>query len=210
VGHDWSRDRFAGEFGVSRETLDRFDAYGALLAHWNRSINVVSPASLGHLWTRHFADSAQLWRLAAPAAANWVDLGSGGGLPGIVVAILGANQDGMSVHLVESDRRKAEFLRQCIRELSLSAKVHPVRIEFYPGPRGSVVSARALAPLSVLLSYLPSTRSPGGIALFPKGRSHEKELDAALALWNFEYRLHPSRTDPEAAIIEIGAVHGRR
>lgn len=196
------RERFQAAFDVSRETMDRFDIYHALLEKWTARINLVSKASLDDAWTRHFADSAQLWDLAGRPTGAWLDLGSGAGFPGLVVAILGASR----VTLVESDQRKAVFLTTAARACGVPVEVRSERIETLPAISAKTLSARALAPLDTLLGYAEKLRDPTGICLFPKGETVHKEIAEAARRWKFEYRVHPSRTDSKAAIVEIGAL----
>ena len=200
------RDRFARDFDVSRETLARLDRYVALLEKWTARINLVSKASLATVWDRHIADSAQVWALRPENPRVWTDLGTGGGFPGLVVAIFAQEQaPGLKVHLIESDTRKCAFLATVVRECGLSAEVHAERIENVTLPRADVVSARALAPLPELLALAENLRRPEGIFLFPKGETVHNEIADASRSWRLDYRVHPSRTDKNAAIVEIGA-----
>ena len=199
--------RFAEAFDVSRETLARLERYAALLAKWNPAINLVSKATLPQLWTRHMADSAQLLDLADPAAARWADLGTGGGFPGLVVAILAAEKrPGLRVTCVESDRRKATFLQNVARETGVDVAVDCARIESLTPLNADVVSARALAPLDQLVGLAQRHLAPGGTALFLKGTGHASEVEAALAHWTFRLETIPSRTDPGSAILKIGSI----
>jgi len=192
---------------VSRETLDRMQVHHALLCRWNPRINLVSPSSLHDAWLRHFADSAQLWPLAPHRAGCWLDLGSGAGFPGLVIAAIASEQaPSLRVVLIESDQRKAAFLLNVIREAELPAEVHATRIEALARQRADILSARALAPLVELLAHAKKHLRPGGIGLFPKGETVHKELEDAALQWRFEHRLHPSQTDPKAAIVEIGVI----
>ena len=195
-----------GDLSVSRETLDRLKAMESLLLKWNPAINLVSKASLPHSWNRHILDSAQIFHLA-PHVATWADLGSGGGFPGIVVACLAKelNPD-LTVTLVESDQRKATFLREAVRELSLKADVRAERIESTPPLSAAVLSARALAPLSDLLTYAQRHLGTGGLALFLKGSSWKDEVAIAQKQWHFELDAHPSATDPNGAILAVKAI----
>jgi 16S rRNA (guanine527-N7)-methyltransferase len=179
---------------VSRETLDRLEIYADLLRRWNSTVNLVSPASLDHLWSRHILDSAQILDLAPPAA-TWTDLGSGGGFPGLVVAILAADErPGLAVSLVESDARKSAFL---------SSRILTARAEDLPPLSADVISARALAPLPRLLGLAFPHLAPAGTALFSKGIQNEREVQDALADWRFTYQKHRSLTDPAAVILSI-------
>ncbi|MCQ0969327.1 16S rRNA (guanine(527)-N(7))-methyltransferase RsmG (plasmid) [Paracoccus sp. TK19116] len=178
------------------------DLYAAQLRRWNPRINLVSAATLDDLAGRHLADSAQIASVIEPDG-HWVDLGSGGGLPGIVLSILWQDL-GVRLTLVESDRRKAAFLRQMIRELSLSrVRVLAERIESVDPLAADNISARALASLTNLMPYLVRHLAPDGRAWLMKGRSWAEELEAARRGWAFTCRSHTSRTDPDAAILEV-------
>ncbi len=202
---------FAEIFDVSRETGDRLVSLAAAVARWSPAINLVASGTIANIWSRHIADSAQLWALAPPAAKTWIDLGSGGGFPGLVIAIMASDSSRpTAVTLVESDRRKAAFLSSVARDLDLPVAVLAQRAETLALPPQDMVSARAFAPLERIIGHVVRLRRATGHALLPKGRAYHKELDAALRLWDFEYKLHPSMTDPDAAIIEIGAIHGQR
>jgi len=192
---------------VSRETSERLDSYAALLGKWNAAINLVSKSSLADLRTRHFADSAQLLALCPPTARHWADLGSGGGFPGLVIAILAAESlPDLSVTLVESDGRKAAFLSAVVRETGIRTTVVADRIESLAPLAADVLSARALAPLPQLLTFAEQHLAPKGRALFPKGATHRSEVAESLAEWRFDLREHPSKTDAHAVILEIEGV----
>ncbi|WP_414707621.1 16S rRNA (guanine(527)-N(7))-methyltransferase RsmG [Rhodovulum sp.] len=193
---------------VSRETSDRLDRLAALLRKWNPAINLVSRATLDVLESRHIGDSAQLFSHLPNGARRWTDLGSGGGFPGLVIAILAAEgAPDLAVDLIESDQRKAVFLRTAAQELGLdNVTVFASRIETVPSRQADVVSARALAPLSQLLDFADRHLAQGGIALFPKGARHDEELDEALASWRFDVQKIPSTTDPQAVILKIGGI----
>lgn len=194
---------FAG-LDVSCETLKRMDHYHNLLKKWNPSINLVSKSTLGDAWIRHFADSAQLWSLVPETARRWADFGSGGGFPGMVIAILALEaRPELEVVLVESDARKAAFLATVARETGVKPRILTARIEALAPLEADVVSARALAPLDVLLGYAERHLTPGGVALFPKGEKAQAELDNARAKWRFSLQEHRSLTDPSAAILQI-------
>ena len=193
--------------GVSRETTDRLARLVTLLLNWNRKINLIGRGTEPEVWHRHVLDSAQLWPLRPAAARTWVDLGSGAGFPGLVIAILATELDpGLDVILVEGDQRKAAFLATAVRELDLNATVHADRVEACAPFAAGVVSARALAPLVRLLEMTAIHRSTDGTGLFPKGETVHKELAEAARHWRFEHRLHRSLTDPAAAIVEVGAL----
>ncbi|GGL55215.1 16S rRNA (guanine(527)-N(7))-methyltransferase RsmG [Wenxinia marina] len=184
---------------VSRETRERLLAYVELLRKWTKRINLIAPSTAGDVWQRHILDSAQLATLHQ-GGRTWGDLGSGGGLPGLVVAIL---QPGCRVTLVESDARKCAFLQTARRELGLSVEILSCRIEDLAPLGADVVSARALAPLTDLIGFAALHLAPDGIALFPKGRQAAAEIAAARASWDFALTEFPSMTDPEARILKI-------
>lgn len=201
-------DDFQRRTDVSRETLARLETYAALLAKWQKAINLVAPNTLSDIWSRHFLDSAQLLPLAPAGARRWLDLGSGGGFPGLVIAAMGVPE----VHLVESDQRKAAFLREAARAMSVPATVHVQRIEAVDpaalhqamGGAPDVISARALAPLPELLPLAQRLAGAGTLYLFPKGRQAEDELTAAQRYWTIGMvDMLPSQTDPAARILRI-------
>ncbi len=195
---------FSREFDVSRETCARLEAYIALLSRWNARINLVAPATIDTAWTRHVADSAQLFGLAPESASSWIDLGSGAGLPGLPVAALAAEKlPGLHVTLVESDTRKAAFLATAAREMDLDVTVEPHRIEALTPRPYDVVSARALASLDRLCGLAHRFSGPGTIFLFPKGARLDSELTAATAGWHIRAERIASRTDPEATVLRI-------
>jgi 16S rRNA (guanine527-N7)-methyltransferase len=193
---------------VSRETLRRLEAYAEFLRHWQKTTNLVAPSTLEQIWSRHILDSAQLLEIL-PDARHWLDIGSGGGLPGLVLACQLRDCDG-SMDLVESNGKKASFLRYVVTQLDLPARVHAGRIEqVLPSlTRPDVVTARALAPLNELIAYSKQLLISGAIGLFPKGRDTEAELTDAGRSWQFSYQLHASRTDPKASIIEVTGLLG--
>lgn len=198
-----SKDEFQRYLGVSRETIDRLDKYEALIAKWNPKINLVASSTLKDIWVRHFLDSAQLAAFA-PDNGVWLDLGSGGGFPALVIAsMLSDTHPDVLFILVESDTRKAVFLRTVIRELKLNAKVLSERIEKIPTQHASVLSARALDTLEKLVGYAQIHLNQGGKALFQKGSSHKNELEQACETWSFDVKTIPSITDPTAAIFAI-------
>jgi 16S rRNA (guanine527-N7)-methyltransferase len=196
--------RLAGIDRVSRETIGRLTDYVDLVGKWQRATNLVAPATLSDIWRRHVADSAQLVPLH-PLARTWLDLGSGGGFPGIVIAILVAEAGGR-VDLVESDTRKSAFLRQAIRSLALPAAVHQGRIETvlaaWPTATDLVV-ARALAPLPQLLDLIAPLASRNIPAAFPKGRDHQAEIAEASRHWQFDLEKHKSRIEDGGVILGI-------
>jgi 16S rRNA (guanine527-N7)-methyltransferase len=192
---------------VSRETEERLQAFADLVGRWNLKINLVSLGSLPDIMRRHVADSAQLFNVPTRPVNHWVDLGSGGGFPGIVLAIMGADNGGIEkMSLVESDSRKCVFLREALRALSLKVDVINERIENVPPLFADVVSARALAPLSALLGHAYRHLSADGIAIFPKGAKYQGELTEAEGEWFFDAEERQSLTDPEARILVLRSI----
>lgn len=198
--------RRAVERLVSRETFERLTLLVDLLVKWQKTINLIAPATVPEIWRRHVADSLQLIDLAPAAARRWVDLGSGGGFPGLVVAAVLAEREGAHVHLVESDTRKAAFLREVIRLAQLPGQVHPARIEKVAPELAAgtqVVSARALAPLPKLLDLAAPFLAAGALGLFLKGKDATRELTEARKGWTLDVELAPSRTDPDGRIAVV-------
>lgn len=196
---------------VSRETEARLDRYVDLLVTWQAKTNLVAPSTLPHLWTRHVSDSLQLLSLA-PTAKIWVDLGSGGGFPGVVLASALADTPGAIVHLVERNAKKAAFLREAIRVTAAPAIVHLAGIgDIVDSIEGRVdcVTARALAPLHQLVGFAEPFVKRGAKALFLKGQDVEAELTEATKYWNIEPRLHSSRTGGHGWIVELDRIERR-
>jgi 16S rRNA (guanine527-N7)-methyltransferase len=197
---------------VSRETEERLDRFVALFEEWQSKTNLVAPSTLPNLWTRHIADSLQLLPLA-PAAKTWMDLGSGGGFPGVVLACALGETPEASVHLVERNAKKAAFLREALRVTSAPGIVHLSDIEDtvdrFAG-RIDCVTARALAPLHQLIGFVEPLLAKGAKALFLKGQDVEVELTEATKYWNMQPHLHSSRTGGQGWIVELGAVERRR
>jgi 16S rRNA (guanine527-N7)-methyltransferase len=196
---------------VSRETLERLDRFVECLLQWQTRIGLVGDSTVPQLWTRHIADSLQLLDLA-PAARCWIDLGSGGGFPGIVLACALADRPQAMVHLVESNSKKAAFLREAVRVTGAPARVHAERIErFVVGfaQTADVVTARALAPLTKLLESSAVLLTTGAVGLFPKGRDVGAELTEASKCWRITADLVPSRTDAQGRIVVVRALARR-
>jgi 16S rRNA (guanine527-N7)-methyltransferase len=182
--------------------VERLNVFAGLLLAWNRRINLIGRADEPHLWVRHIEDSLQLIPFMPPNLDRAIDLGSGAGFPGLVIAIA----TGIPFDLVESDQRKAAFLREAARTTAVPATIHATRIEVATAPPAGLVMARALAPLGQLLGLAHRFMAPGGVALFPKGATTEQELTAARAQWNMRVERFPSRTHPDGAILKLSEV----
>jgi 16S rRNA (guanine527-N7)-methyltransferase len=190
---------------VSRETTARLDRFVEVLLEWQQRMNLIAPSTEPILWTRHIADSLQLLALASDAK-RWVDLGSGAGFPGLVLACALANTPGAEVHLVESKLKKATFLREAAQATGAPAIVHAERIEDFVkhAPHQiDIVTARALAPLPDLLDTAYPLLKRGGVGLFPKGQDVDAELTEAAKCWNIQTRLATSRTDQRSRIVIV-------
>jgi 16S rRNA (guanine527-N7)-methyltransferase len=189
---------------VSRETFERLLAYEAMFHKWSKAFNLAAQSTLPEFWNRHVLDSAQLASLRQPRGV-WVDLGTGGGLPGIVMAILLRDAEGGLIHLVESNGKKVAFLRQALIETGAAGQVHNMRIEeaFTKTGRADVVLARALAPLTTLLVLAKPWLNTGATALFHKGRDYREEVKAARDVCHFDLIEHASAVDPTSAVLEI-------
>lgn len=191
---------FRRDTGVSRETLTRLTDYVALLTKWQKAVNLIGSKTVPDLWRRHMLDSAQLFALIdRPERRLWLDLGSGGGFPGLVVAIMGAGQ----VHLVEADRKKALFLREAARASGAAVTVHHGRIEKLAPFIADVVSARACAPLDRLLGYARPFMGEKSLGLFLKGQDVGFELTKATKCWKIKAQIVISRSDPSGRIVKL-------
>ncbi len=189
-------------YDVSRETIERLSHYVALIEKWNPAINLVAKSTLPSIWHRHIADSLQVASYLQPEQRKWVDLGSGGGLPGLVVAIVAMEScPELQLELVEVDQRKSVFLRQVIRELGLNAQVHTAKIETLSPQGADVLSARALAPLTALCAFAQRHSKPGGVCLFSKGAQAEEEILEAKKHWSFRLEQATSKTEPLARLL---------
>ena len=204
---DGGRAETLRSLGVSPETSERLDALCAALIKWNRSVNLVGKSTLDSLWKRHVLDSAQVFDAAESDGGLWADFGTGGGFPGLVVAILAAERNvDVRVVCVESDVRKAGFLRAAAGTLGLNIDVVARRIEDAAPLGASIISARALAPLAKLLEYAERHLSPDGECVFLKGRNWRKEIaDAALG-WKFDHVHIPSATAPDSVVLKLGGI----
>ncbi|WP_425084064.1 16S rRNA (guanine(527)-N(7))-methyltransferase RsmG [Ruegeria profundi] len=194
------------KFDVSRETFDRLDTYVELLKRWNPKINLVSRNSLEDIWDRHILDSVQVFRCAM-ATDTWVDIGTGGGFPGMVCAIMALEESpNTRFQFVESDQRKSAFLRNVARECGVTCQVISKRIESVEPLEADILSARALADLRTLLSFCDRHLSENGTALLPKGANWKKELSEAQEEWKFDVEPITSLTEPQAVILKIKGV----
>lgn len=196
---------------VSRETFDDLLVFARLFRKWTERINLAAPSTIEDLWTRHILDSAQLVRLA-PASMSWVDLGSGGGLPGLVIAILLKNKENATVQLIESNRKKAAFLQVVKGELALPVSIHAVRIESAVAELEppEVVTARALAPLDTLLGLAAPFLTRGTRALFHKGRDYRREIEESAERWTFDLLEHPSSVERDSVVLDISNLRLRQ
>lgn len=200
-------EAFRNQANVSRETMERFRIYADLLVKWNKTINLVSRTTLDQLWTRHFLDSAAAYQIAEASPGRWVDLGSGAGFPGTVLAIIAKEKSpDTTVTCIETDIRKCEFLRTVARQTGVQVSVFSRRIEETPPQNANVLTARALTSLTSLLEYADRHLNKQGVAVFHKGKAWTAEVEDALNRWNFDYKAIPSVTDPEAVLLEIRQV----
>jgi 16S rRNA (guanine527-N7)-methyltransferase len=193
-------EEFAAAACVSRETLDRLSRYAELLADWNTRHNLVSDRSLADVWNRHFWDSAQIVDLIPAGPKTLVDLGSGAGFPGLVLATL---RPELRITLIEATRKKYDFLKVVAGELGLKADIRNERIEEVAPEPFDVITARACAPLSQLLSYAQRFWARGSLALLHKGQNLASELTEAHKSWRIQVEQHSSRSDPSGIILEI-------
>jgi len=193
---------FAEIIPVSRETLARLEAYAALLTRWSARINLIGRDTIADLWRRHILDSAQLRAFVPNRARSMIDLGSGAGLPGLVVAILGVS----GAELVEADSRKCAFLREAARITETDASIRPCRIEAMPRHPVDIVTARACAPLDRLLGLAEPFLAPDSECLFLKGERVEEELTLARKHWTMTESAHQSRSDPRGVILRLQQV----
>ncbi len=197
---DPGRDDFLALQNVSRETFERLEIYQALLKKWNPRINLVGRKTLADVWRRHFLDSAQLVAFLPDSTQNLVDLGSGAGFPGLVLAML---RPDVAVHLVDSDQRKCVFLTEVARQTGVNVQIHAARIEALTGLTADVISARALASVVDLLDLSTGIATKNTRYLFLKGRDIDAELTLAAKCWKMSYQLTPSIVDPKGSVLQI-------
>lgn len=202
TGHVQISDVLQPGLNLSQSGLDRLSQFVDLVQRWNPVINIIGKSTASQIWDRHVLDSAQLFRAARADHKLWVDIGSGGGFPGLVIALLADEfLPNLRVALVESDKRKAVFLSEAARQMGLRVAVYPHRVEEVEAQEADVVSARALAPLTDLCSYAQRHLNRTGICAFLKGASAEVELEAAKKLWSFGVDRFVSNTDSKASIL---------
>ncbi|MBB3235925.1 16S rRNA (guanine(527)-N(7))-methyltransferase RsmG [Phyllobacterium endophyticum] len=189
---------------VSRETVDNLQAFEELFRKWSTAINLASPSSLEELWDRHILDSAQLFNMA-PAAQTWLDLGSGGGFPGVVLAIMLKNRPGAHIDLVESNGKKAAFLRTALGRFTAPGLVHAARIDtmWKRIPTPEIITARALAPLGRLFELAEPWLTSGATALFQKGRDYQREIEESRDAWAFDLVERGSAVDKDSVVLQI-------
>lgn len=204
---------FQAAFGVSHETVAKFETYAALLKRWQKTINLVAPSTIDDVWHRHFADSAQLNQYMPASRGHWLDVGSGAGFPGLVLAIMASEHGGTRHTFIESDTRKCAFLREAARATGVAVEIVTARIEL-PETTARVgevncVTARALAPMPRLASWVAPYFSGETTALFLKGREVASELEEAHRYWDFEYQLLPSLTDDAARIVKLSGLRAK-
>jgi len=192
---------------VSRETFSRLEIYASLLEKWNPKINLIAKSTINTLWDRHILDSIQFFNLIEEKHKNWLDIGSGGGFPGLVLAILAMDMDHRpKISMIESDQRKSVFLRTVLRETGAEASVTTSRIENLPSYKADILTARALADLPNLLNFADRHLSKTGTALFAKGANWKKELSDAQLAWQFTWEAVKSKTAPDAVILKIQGI----
>jgi len=191
---------------VSRETVEKLEAFEKLVVKWTQKINLIAPSTISDIRNRHTLDSLQLFAVRDDLG-SWLDLGSGGGFPGIVIAIaLQEHSSSAAVTLVESDNRKCVFLRQAARQLDLSINVLNTRTEQLEKHNSKTVTARALAPLPKLIGYAQPHLDPDGVLLTPKGQNWKKEVEAAQVRWSFDYDVVKSESDENAVVLKLSNI----
>jgi 16S rRNA (guanine527-N7)-methyltransferase len=210
VDPDRDRAEVLAEFDVSRETAARLDRFVALLLDWQAKTNLIGPSTVASLWRRHIGDSLQLLPLAPASSRVWTDLGSGAGFPGLVIGCAIAGIGGARVHLIESNAKKAAFLREAGRETAAPVTVHATRIEDMEVlPAADIVTARALAPLDQLLRLAAPMLTKGAQGLFMKGQDIERELTQATKRWSIDADIVPSRTSTTGRILRVRGLSPR-
>lgn len=197
------------DYGVSRETIERFEAYQAILTKWAPRINLVGASTLGAFWERHILDSAQILPYARPEAKTWVDFGSGAGFPGLVLAALLQSRAGAQVTLIEASTKRCGFLREAARAMQIQVEIVNDKLEHVVARKVDVITARAFTALDRLLAYSEAWQGPHTQALFPKGEEVSAELAQASTNWLFKSTIHPSVSDVRGCIVEITECQAR-
>ena len=196
-------------YGVSRETIERFQAFQAILTKWAPRINLVGASTLGSFWDRHILDSAQILPLARQGAKSWVDFGSGAGFPGLVIAALVQPLDGAQVTLIEASTKRCGFLREAARAMQVQVDIVHDKLENVLPRPVDIITARAFTALDRLLAYAEPWQGPQTQALFPKGEEVSSELAQASTNWLFKSTIHPSLSDARGCIVEIAECQTR-
>ncbi len=198
-----TRDEVCRLLGASPETSERLAAHVAVLRQWQPRLKLVGPGTVDDIWSRHVLDCGQIARYVPPTCRRLVDLGSGAGLPGLILAIMGV----VGVELVERDERKVAFLHAAANACDVDVVIHGMRIEDLPSGQADVVTARALASLDVLLPITAPFLGEGSVAIFPKGRSVDDELKSAARHWHMWFSRHPSLSDARSSVLVINRIH---
>lgn len=197
------------DYGVSRETIERFEAYQAILNKWAPRINLVGASTLSAFWDRHILDSVQILPLARPEARTWVDFGSGAGFPGLVIAALVQSQEGAHVTLIEASTKRCGFLREAARAMQVQVEIVNDKLENVAPRSVDIITARAFTALDRLLAYGHTWQGPNTQSLFPKGEEVSAELAQASTNWLFKSTIHPSVSDVRGCIVEITECQAR-
>lgn len=197
------------DYGVSRETIERFEAYQAILTKWAPRINLVGASTLSAFWDRHILDSVQILPLARPEARTWVDFGSGAGFPGLVITALVQSQEGAHVTLIEASTKRCGFLREAARAMQVQVEIVNDKLENVAPRSVDIITARAFTALDRLLAYGHAWQGPNTQSLFPKGEEVSAELAQASTNWLFKSTIHPSVSDVRGCIVEITECQAR-
>ena len=198
-----TRDEVCRLLGVSLETSERLAAYVAVLREWQPRLKLIGPGTVDEVWSRHVLDCGQIARHVPPTCRRLVDLGSGAGLPGLILAIMGVT----GVEMVERDESKVAFLHAASNVCDVDVGIHGMRIEDLPRGPADVVTARALAPLDALLPITASFLGEGSVAIFPKGKSIDDELKSAARHWHMWFQRYPSLSDSRSSVLVINRIH---
>ena len=195
--------------GASRETLDRFKVYQALLEKWAPRINLVGSSTLPNFWSRHILDSAQILPHAPPSALSWVDFGSGAGFPGLVLAVLLEARSNATICLIEASAKRCAFLREAARAMETKVEIIQAKLEDVAPSRSDVVTARAFTSLERLIAYAVPWLGDQSQTLFPKGEEIHAEIAQASTQWNFQSIIYPSISDSRGCVVKISNIHAR-